>query len=602
MLIFAGMSTVLQVNDVTKRYGPHIVLDRARVSFAAGKKVGVIGRNGAGKSTLVRIIVGAEEPDGGSIVRHPSLRLGYLEQYAPFDEQETAMTFLTRYAGVESWRAAKAASRFELTADLLARRIAELSEGYRMRVRLTGMLLREPDFLVLDEPTNYLDLRTQMLLEEFLRTFRGGFLVVSHDREFLKNTCAETLEVDRGRLFLYPQGIEEFLAYKEKRAEEIERENRKIDARKRHLQTFVDRFRYKASKASQAQSKLKQIARLTRIEIDHPIRSARIRIPAPKIKKGIAVRCEGLSIGYPDKTVAEGVTFDIERGRHVAILGDNGQGKTTFLKTLAGDIPALAGSYRWGPDLRISYYGASVLGRLDPHDKVGSYLARQAAPGVTTEEVFEMAGNFLFGEDELDKTIGTLSGGERSRLCLAGLLLTGSTVFLLDEPTNHLDFETVEALGTALGEYPGTILFVSHNRTFVNLIATAIAEVGDGRVRSFSGTYEEYVWALGQEIARAQPKKVEDAPATKPPEKEESRPRREIHEEIKEQKRKMKKLEERVAEHESERESVLAKMALNPTVFSPSLNKRLHELAELIAADEEEWFRVRQAIEWLEKE
>ena len=602
------MSTILQVTDVTKRYGPHTVLDRARISFAEGRKIGVIGRNGAGKSTLVRIIVGDEEPDEGSVVRHASLRLGYLEQHAPYREDETAMAFLARYAGSQEWQCAKAASRFEMRADLLERRIAELSEGYRMRLRLTGMLLKEPNFLILDEPTNYLDLRTQMLLEEFLRTFRGGFLVVSHDREFLKNTCEETLEVDRGKLFLYPQGIEEYLAYKEQRAEEIERENRKIDARKRHLQTFVDRFRFKASKASQAQSKLKQIARLTRIEIEHPIRAARIRIPAPKIKKGIAVRCEDLAIGYPEKVVAKGVTVDLERGRHFAVLGDNGQGKTTFLKTLAGIIPPVGGQYRWGPDLKVAYYGEHVYGRLDSHDKVGAYLSRMAAVGTTTEEVFEMAGNFLFSEDDLGKTVDTLSGGERSRLCLAGLLLTGSTVFLLDEPTNHLDFETVEALGMALREHPGTILFVSHNRTFVNLIATAIVEVGDGRVRSFSGTYEEYVYALGEEIARAQPSaKGGSASGGKKPERAEAleeaaRPKREIHEELKEQKRKMKKIEERVKIHEDERETVLAKMALNPTVYSPSLNKRLHDLGELIAADEEEWFRTRQAIEWLEKE
>ncbi|HTK04935.1 MAG TPA: ABC-F family ATP-binding cassette domain-containing protein [Candidatus Eisenbacteria bacterium] len=597
------MSTVLQVNDVTKRYGPLAVLDRARVSFAPDKKVGVIGRNGAGKSTLVRIIVGDEEPDEGDVMRHPSLRLGYLEQHAPYREDETAMAFLRRYAEKEEWQCAKAASRFEMRPEMLEKRVGELSEGYRMRVRLTGMLLKEPNFLVLDEPTNYLDLRTQMLLEEFLRTFRGGFLVVSHDREFLKNTCEETLEVDRGRLFLYPQGIEEYLAYKEQRAEEIERENRKIDARKRHLQTFVDRFRFKASKASQAQSKLKQIAKLTRIEIEHPIAAARIRIPAPKIKKGIAVKCSALSIGYPGRTVAEGVTLDLERGRHYAVLGDNGQGKTTFLKTLAGIIPPVAGEYRWGADLKVAYYGEHVFRSLDAHDKIGAYLLRHAAPGVTTEEVFQMAGNFLFSQDDFPTLIGTLSGGERSRLCLAGLLLTGSTVFLLDEPTNHLDFETVEALGLALREYPGTILFVSHNRTFVNLIATAIVEVGEGRVRGFAGTYEEYVWALSEEVARVQPAGEKREKRKEKSEKtEEARPKREVHEELKEQKKKLKKIEARVAEYEDEKTSVLARMALNPTVFSPTLSKRLHELGELIAADEEEWFRVRQAIEWLEKE
>jgi len=232
-----------------------------------------------------------------------------------------------------------------------------------------------------------------------------------------------------------------------------------------------------------------------------------------------------------------------------------------------------------------------------------------AAPGVTTEEVFEMAGNFLFSQDDLPKLVGTLSGGERSRLCLAGLLLSGATVFLLDEPTNHLDFETVEALGLALREHPGTILFVSHNRTFVNLIATAIVEVGDGRVRGFSGTYEEYVWTLAQEVAGAQPagekrekKKEKNAAGGSDAKSEESRPKREVHEELKEQKKKLKKIETRVVEYEEEKTSVLARMALNPTVYSPTLSKRLHELGELIAADEEEWFRVRQAIEWLEKE
>ncbi|HTM67902.1 MAG TPA: ABC-F family ATP-binding cassette domain-containing protein [Candidatus Binatia bacterium] len=599
------MSTVIQVNDVTKRYGPRAVLDRARVSFAPGKKVGVIGRNGAGKSTLVRIIVGDEEPDEGGVMRHPSLRLGYLEQHAPYRDDETAMAFLRRYAGKEEWQCAKAASRFEMKGEVLAKRIGELSEGYRMRVRLTGMLLREPDFLVLDEPTNYLDLRTQMLLEGFLRTFRGGFLVVSHDREFLKNTCEQTLEVEHGKLFLFPQGIEAYLDYKEKRAEEIERENRKIDARKRHLQAFVDRFRYKASKASQAQSKLKQIARLARIEIEHPIATAEIRIPAPKIKKGIAVRCEGLAIGYPGRTVAEGIALELERGRHYAVLGDNGQGKTTFLETLAGILPPVAGTFRWGGDLKVAYYGEHVFAQLDPKDKIGAYLMRHAEPGVTLEDIFEMAGNFLFDRDDFPKLVSTLSGGERARLCLAALLLTGSTVFLLDEPTNHLDFETVEALGFALREYPGTIMFVSHNRTFVNLIATAILEVGDGRVRGFSGTYEEYVWTLEKEVETAQPKAAPEKKEKSEKRKEmaeESKTKREVHEEVREQKKKLKKLEERVAELEDERKSVLARMAVNPTVYSPTLAKRLHELGELIATDEEEWFRVRQAIEWLEKE
>ncbi len=597
------MSTVIHVDGITKRYGHAPVLSGARASFAEGQKIGVIGRNGAGKSTLFRILVGEEEPDEGKIVRRPASRLGYLEQHAPYRPEETAIGFLERYSGKPSWECAKMASRFAVKNELHATPISGLSEGYRMRVRLAGMMLRDPDFLLMDEPTNYLDLHTLLLLERFLETFRGGWLIISHDREFLKRTCTETVEVERGKLTQYPGGIEAYLEYKEKRLEQAENENRKIDARKRHLQTFVDRFRYKASKASQAQSKLKQIARLHSIEIAHPMSGVEIRIPTEKIKKGVAVRMEELSIGYPGKVVAKDVTLDVERGRHVAILGDNGAGKTTLLRTLAGSLAPLGGAYRWGQDLAVAYYGQAVFDAMDPHDRVDAYLARMAAPGVTTEDVLEMAGNFLFRDKEIEKRVENLSGGERARLCLAGLLLSKSTVFLLDEPTNHLDFETVEALGLALREHPGTVLFVSHNRTFVNLVATAVLEVKDGAVRNFPGTYEEYVWRLSQEIDETVPKVGSQAKGSADvTADEEKRERKEAREEVRDQKKKQKKIEARVAALEDERASILAQMALNPTVHSTGLNKRLAEASKEIASLEKEWFEIQQGIEWLEKE
>lgn len=598
------MSTVIHVDGITKRYGHVPVLSGARASFAEGQKIGVIGRNGAGKSTLFRILVGEEEPDEGQVVRRPGARLGYLEQLPPYRPEETVIAFLGRYSGKPSWDCAKMASRFAVKNDLHATPIGGLSEGYRMRVRLAGMMLRDPDFLLMDEPTNYLDLHTLLLLERFLETFRGGWLIISHDREFLKRTCTETLEVERGSLTQYPGGIEAYLEHKEKRLEQAENENRKIDAKKRHLQTFVDRFRYKASKASQAQSKLKQIARLHSIEIAHPMSGVEIRIPTEKIKKGVAVRMEGLSIGYPGKVVAAGVTLDLERGRHVAILGDNGAGKTTLLRTLAGSLAPIAGEYRWGPDLTVAYYGQAVFDAMDPYDRVDAYLTRMAAPGVTTEEVLEMAGNFLFRDKDVEKRVENLSGGERSRLCLAGLLLSRCTVFLLDEPTNHLDFETVEALGLALREHPGTVLFVSHNRTFVNLVATAVLEVKDGTVRNFPGTYEEYVWRLSKEIDEDVPKIGPQAKpaATAAPADAEKRERKEAREEVREQKKKQKKIELAVAALEDERTSILAQMALNPTVHSPGLNKRLAEVSKEIESSEKEWFDIQQGIDWLEKE
>ena len=592
------MSTVIQVNTLTKRYGNRAILDGASASFDAGAKIGVVGRNGAGKSTLIRIIAGVEEADAGEVVRHPSLRLGYLEQHEPFAPEETVIGFLMRRSGKPEWTCATMAARFQLKNDLVTKPLGALSEGFRMRARLADMLLGDPDFLLLDEPTNYLDLHTVLLLERFLRDYRGGFLLVSHDREFLKNACASTLEVERGGLFLFPGDIEEFLAHKEMERERAERENKKIDAKRRHLQTFVDRFRYKASKASQAQSKLKQIARLTPIEIAHPIRSVSISIPTDKIKKGIALATEGLAIGYPGKVVAIGVTIDVERGRHVAVLGDNGQGKTTFLRTIANALDVVDGAFRWGVGLAVGYYGQKTLAALDSNDRVDAYLYRAAASGILPEETLRMAGNFLFGKDDLEKRIEVLSGGERARLCLAGLLLSKKQVFLLDEPTNHLDFETVEALGEALRQYPGTVFFVSHNRTFVSQVATAILEVQDGGIRMLPGTYEEYVWRLGVEIDRDLPTRgvQHDDMVVEETEKER---RREVRDELREQQKRLRKIEERVVALEGEKAMILARMEAQPTVYSPELNRRLVEVTKAIEVEEAAWIEVSAAIEWL---
>jgi len=597
------MSTIVRLEGIVKRHGNRAILDGAAVSIGAGAKIGVVGRNGAGKSTLVRIIAGEEEPDSGTVIRHPSARIGYLEQHEPFSPEETVMGFLMRRSNKPEWKCATIAGKFQLKKEMLVKPLGELSEGFRMRARLSDMLLADPDFLLLDEPTNYLDLHTVLLLERFLKETRIGFLLVSHDREFLKNTCEETLEVERGGLYLYPGDIESYLGYKELELERKLRENKKMDARRRHLQTFVDRFRAKASKASSAQSKMKQIAKMKPIEIAHRLKTVRIRIPVlEKMKKGIALTCEALSIGYPNRIVASGVSFDVERGRHAAVLGDNGQGKTTFLRTIAGQLPPVAGEYEWGMGLEVGYYGQKTLAALDPQDRVDTYLRRMAAPDVLPEQLMAMAGSFLFNQDDLEKRVGILSGGERARLCLAGLLLSKKPVFLLDEPTNHLDFETVEALGEALGEYPGTLFFVSHNRTFVSLVATAILEVQDGGIRMLPGTYEEYVWHLEQEIDKDQGGPEEKGLIPDAEREEEKERRREVRDELKEQQKFLRKIEARVIELEDDKKSLLDRMAAQPTVYSPELNKRLVEATKLLEAEEKAWMECTSAIEWLSRE
>src|SRR3989344_2682955 len=310
---------LLQLNDIHKSYGAQIVLDGAGASFMENQKVGVIGRNGAGKSTLCKIITGHEEADAGDIVKSQNLRLSYLEQHDPYTLDETVMAFLTRYTGKEEWRCGEVAGQFQLKNKILSAPIGELSGGYRTRVKLASMLLADPNFLILDEPTNYLDLKTLILLEDFLQDYNGAFLIVSHDREFLKKTCEDTLEVENGEMTLYPGPVEEYLIFKEEQKAQALSMNRNIEAKKKQLQAFVDRFHAKASTASQARSKKKQIEKLKTIEIGHPLSNVHIKIPRVEKRGGIAVRCENLSIGYPEKTVARKINLEIEQGSQEAV-------------------------------------------------------------------------------------------------------------------------------------------------------------------------------------------------------------------------------------------------------------------------------------------
>lgn len=587
------MPTLLQLSHLQKSYGLHQIFSDANLTIAEKQKIGVIGRNGAGKSTLFKIIIGEESPDSGTVHIHNIARLGYLAQHESFLPEETVMTYLERVSGKPDWQCAKVAGLFQLKKELLDTKLESLSGGYQMRAKLTTMLLLEPNLILLDEPTNYLDLSTQLLLEHVLRSYNGAFLVISHDREFLKNTCEETLEVDQGELTLYPGPIEDYLAYKEDVREQQLRYNKKVAREQRHLQRFVDRFRYKASKATQAQSKLKQLSKLHLIEIKHQLKSARIIIPPAVEKKGLALRVENLAIGYPNKTVAEHITFDIDRGQHVAILGDNGQGKTTLLKTLAGALPALFGNFKWGHNLRFAYYAQHVPAMLDPNKTVKQHL-RECGPELYEEEILAMAGNFLFKDDDLDKHISVLSGGEKARLCLAGLLLTKSNVLLLDEPTNHLDFETVEALAEALKEFNGTVFFVSHNRTFVNLLATTIIEVKDGTAVRIPGTYEEYVYYLEEKMHLLPPPPPEPPKPAVP-----EMSKQERYEKLKELKKKLRQIEETLAELERDKQKVMTEFEANPTEYSRERWERLDWVNGEIKGKEEEWLKTTEEIQKL---
>lgn len=616
------MTVMLQLDNVCKSYGALTILEDACASFSKGQKIGVIGRNGAGKSTLCRLITGQEELDSGAISRNSELKLSYLEQLDPFTPEETVMDFLTRYTGREPWRCGEIAGRFQLKNELLEAKIGALAGGFRTRVKLTAMLLQEPNFLVLDEPSNYLDLSTLILLEDFLEDFKGGYLIVSHDREFLKRTCDQTLEVEQGQVTLYPGTIEEYFEFKEEQLKQKLAYNKTVEKKKEQLQAFIDRFGAKASTATRAKSKMKQMARLETIEIGHTSGNVRIRIPPVEPKSGVALLCEDMSIGYPEKLVAGRIHLDVGRGTHVAILGDNGQGKTTLMKTLAGHLEPRAGSYRWGTGLKIAYYAQHIFETLHPADDVFTHLQREAADGLNTQDVLEMAGCFLFKGDDTKKKVTVLSGGERARLCLAGLLLTRSQILLLDEPTNHLDFETVEALGNALKRFEGTVFFISHDRTFVNMLATAIVDIQDGVVSRYPGTYQEYVDHLemrmregidhakpghgrgpAQADRAARPEKEAGSPDgfARKPEKPHDEDRKKIHAEIVKTKAKIAKSEKRIENLTREKDEILEEIKNNPFHYSRKRNERLKELGGAIEEEEKIWLGLLQVLEDLKK-
>ncbi len=487
------MRTLLQARGIEKRYGSRVLLHDASVALGDGMKVGVLGRNGAGKSTLCRILTGEEEADGGALVRARDLRLAYLEQKEPWEPGETVMEFLLRRTDRPDWECGRTAARFALAGPVLAAPVDSLPGGFRTRVKLAAMLVPDPNFLVLDEPTNHLDLSTLLLLQDFLRDFRGGTVVVSHDREFLRATCDHTLEVERGAITLFPGPVDAYLEWKSEQAALARRTNAATEAKRAQLQTFVDRFRAKNTKATQAQSKMKEIERLEFVDVPDALPDVRFRIPAVEPRRGIAFECEDLSVGYAGRTVAAGIHLTVDRGARVAVVGDNGQGKTTLLRTLAGDLPPVGGGLRRGHGVEVSYYAQHVYERIAPDDTVLSFLERDTPLDVGRQPVLDMAGAFLFQGDDVQKRVEVLSGGERARLCLASLLLARRPVLLLDEPTNHLDFQTVEALADALRGFAGTVVFISHDRTFVGRVATEVVEVDGGRIRRRPGEYDDYV-------------------------------------------------------------------------------------------------------------
>lgn len=593
------MPPVINIQNATKRFGHKVLLDGATASITDDHKVGLVGRNGAGKSTLCRAILGDEELEKGEVVLHPKTRLGYLRQHDPFLEGETVVGFLMRDSDQPDWKCGEVAARFEIKGAMLDAPVHNLSGGWQTRVKLTALLLHDPTFLILDEPTNFLDIRTQMLLERFLKSYKGGYLIVSHDRGFLKQTCNETLELSRGKLTLYPGSIEEYIEYRDERKLHDERVNAATKAKAKQLQRFIDKNRAGANTAAQAKNKQKQLNRLEYIEIEADEASAYIRVPQVDVKKGTAVRCEGLSIGYPDRVIADGITLDIEHGARAAVVGDNGQGKTTFLRTLVGSLVPKSGEVKWGHNTDIGIYAQHVYSTLPANDTVEEYLLGVRDPSINHQQVLAVAGSFLFRGDDVQKKVKVLSGGERARLCLAGLLLGKYNILILDEPGNHLDVETVDSLCEALDDYNGTVIFTSHDRYFVRRIATQIIEVGSGKVTHIPSDYEHYLYRLSQEIEQEDGNQIaanaalegRDSDLAKEERKQRNKDARAARKEVN-------KLESKIAKLDDERKELNRKlMEITDAAEAQKVHARFTAVADEIAELEGKWLEYQEQLE-----
>lgn len=507
---------LIKINNLSKSFGSKIIFDAANLIVISKKKTGVIGRNGAGKSTLFKMILETEDFDGGEIIKSDHLRIGYIQQTDPFAKTDVVLEFLMNYTKREEHECQKMAAKFGLTRKQLDGTFERLSGGYQMRVKLVAMLLFEPNLLLLDEPTNYLDLSTLILLENFLKGYKEGFLLITHDREFVKNTCTSIIDVDDAQLYTHDEGLEEYLEYKEEKKALARSVNINIERKQKQLKTFVDRFGAKATMAKSAQSKLKQITKLEgkKIEIVNPFKTASMRIKPVTQKSGLLFTAKNLAIGYPKKTIADGINLEINYGQKVAILGDNGQGKSTLLKTLGGKLDPISGEMKFYSTPKVAFYDQHVHDKLNLKETVWDYASRNC-PRSQDQEIFQILGEFLFVKDDYIKKIEVLSGGEKARLVMAIMFLSGSEVFLLDEPTNHLDFETVENLAAALKNFNGTVILISHDRTFVSMACDEIVEVNNGKVVRVFGGYEDYVWRIRNEFQQIEEQNQDKIEGTK---------------------------------------------------------------------------------------
>ena len=532
---------MIRLENISKSFPDGDLFNHVNIFIKRGMRIGLVGPNGSGKTTLLRIMLGKESPDLGSLQVDKSITIGYLAQdivagtgrsileevlntYPEVRDLEGKILSLSeaiskdhnnmelinklgdaqhRFESLGGWnledKAKKILSGLGFSDEKFTQPMDVFSGGWRMRVALASILLQEPDILFLDEPTNHLDLEATIWLELFLSNWRGGLVMISHDRSFLDRSINNILEIDLKKITLYHGNYTKFTEEKALRMEQHKNAYRNQQKQIKDTERFIERFRSKNTKATQVQSRVKMLDKLEKIEAPTEQKhSMHLRLPQPKRSPLNVVSCRNVTKHYGNIEVFNNMDMLVERGQKIGLVGHNGAGKSTLLKMLAGVESVSSGAIRMGSNIDRAYYAQHQLETLDPNDTVFESI-QKISPGWSETEMRTYLGSFMFSGDEIEKYVKVLSGGEKARVALARMLVEPSHLLLLDEPTNHLDMMTRNVVERALIQFSGSIVCISHDRHFLNNVTNLTCEVGGGDIRIFEGNYEYYAWKKQEE-------------------------------------------------------------------------------------------------------
>jgi ATP-binding cassette subfamily F protein 3 len=621
---------MLTISNLTYRIGGRVLFDNAGVQIAANQRIGLVGRNGTGKSTLFKLIKGDLSPDQGEITLPPRVKLGDVAQETPdgpeslidcvlaYDRERAALLAETestrdghrlgeiheRLAAIDAHsapaRAAAILAGLGFDADAQSRAVSSFSGGWRMRVALAGALFARPDLLLLDEPTNHLDLEATLWLESYLATYEGTLIVISHDRDLLNNVVGRIIHLDGGKLVAYGGNYDRFEQVRREQIELAGKAAVKQAAQRAHLQSFIDRFRAKATKAAQAQSRIKMLERLgppISVIEDQPVS---FDFPDPQQLPPPLISVDKGQAGYaPGRPVLRGLSFRIDMDDRIALLGANGNGKSTLAKVLAGRLDLLEGEMFHPPGLKIGYFAQHQTEELNLDETPFQHmqaLMKLAQPA----QVRAQLGRFGFSQERADVKVGSLSGGEKARLLFALMTRDAPHLLILDEPTNHLDIDSREALVSALNAYQGAVILISHDPRLIELTADRLWLVNEGKVKDFDGDMEDYKALLLGQAREARRENKDAAPSAN--KKDERRAAADLRAQLAPLRKKAQEAEKLVDKLSARKAKIEAELA-DPKLYSgpaeaiTALKKSLAEVERELGAAEEDWFTTQEALE-----